>query len=182
VDVAHDAGTTGGHSVTCHSCGGGPVLRRARGVGPGGSGICRNCVVSLTALPRGGGDESALSPTADSVDDEVVWERFDTAFASRNLLQGIKNVSESEREETNCGWSDGPADGSPAPMAEDVARILPLLTRHGFHEASVAMGIDLEVAARGQLGSFHQTPDPSQPRRTARVGIQRSASPPGPQP
>jgi hypothetical protein len=167
-------------SVKCHFCGGSPVVSRGRGDGPGGSGVCRDCVVRLTedfrntvAESTGIVDETFDSPVP-TADEESIYEPFDVAFHRMSLLHGFERSIERAEETIITSWNGDSADKPPTRINEDLAHVRELLSRHGYREVSVVVGIDTELAARRQLGSFYQQPDPNDPHWTARVEFHRN--------
>ena len=71
------------------------------------------------------------------------------------LLHGFEQSIEDAEESIITSWKGDSADKPPTRMNEDLAHVRALLSRHGYREVSVVMGIDTELAAKGQLGSFY---------------------------
>lgn len=90
------------------------------------------------------------------------------------LLHGFEQSIEDAEESIITSWKGDSADKPPTRMNEDLAHVRALLSRHGYREVSVVMGIDTELAAKGQLGSFYAHPDPNDPRWTARIEFHRN--------
>ena len=179
-----NAGATGGSgSVTCHFCGGAPVLDRAAGAGPGGTGVCLDCVVRLTGSFKDFVSESSgvadppLGPIGSTAGEDDLWEGFDASLSRMSLLHGLETQIASAEESINTSWKGDSADRPPTRINEDVACVVALLRRHGYQEVNVVVGIDTELAARHELGRFYQSPDPSDPRWTARVEFHRGENP-----
>jgi hypothetical protein len=177
------AGATGDSSVRCAFCGGSPVLNRALGAGPGGTGICRDCVVGLTknftdtVAGSSGVVDKPLGLAESTADENVLWEGFDIALSRMSLLQGVERQIAFAQESIRTSWKADSADKLPTRVNEDVACVVALLKRHGYHEVSVVVGINTALAARGELGGFYEKPDPSDPRWSARMQFDRDESP-----
>lgn len=146
--------------------------------------ICRDCLRDIPKGMFGKAREDFPLPAhkeihqvpADVIDenDEVLWNHWDTAFALRGPLYGIKSIIESGSgtEQLSYSLDGGPADEPPTLMNETVARIQALLT-HNHYEVNVTTGIDRDLAASGRLGRFHAACDVDQPRWVARIEFQK---------
>lgn len=176
-------GATGDSSVKCHFCGGSSVLSRAAGAGPGGTGICRDCAVDLAknftdSVARSTGIvDGPHGSTESSADEATLWEGFDAAFSRMSLLHGIEDQIESAQESIDLRWYGDSGDKPPTRINEDLALVTTLLYRHGYHEVSIVVGVDTELAAKGELRGFYVRPDPDSARWTAQIKFDRGGSP-----
>ncbi len=176
-------GETTDDPVKCGFCGPSPVLSRAAGAGPNGTGICRDCVVRMTnsmvetmAESTGIVDES-LGSAGSTTDEGALWDRFDAAFSRMSLLHGFDRQIENAEESITTSWTGDSADRPATRINGDLAHVRALLSRHGYHEALAVVGIDTALAARGELGSFYAVPDPNDPRWTARIEFRLGETP-----
>jgi hypothetical protein len=134
----------------------------------------RNTVAESTGIV-----DETLDSLESTADEEAIYERFDVAFHRMGLLHGCERSIEYAEESIITSWKGDSADKPPTQIDKDLAHVRALLSRHGYREVSVVMGIDTELAAKRQLGSFYQQPDPKDPRWTARVEFERDEGPPG---
>jgi hypothetical protein len=123
-------------------------------------------VAQWSGVPREDAEDEVTDTSGDAGD---MWDRFDSAMESRQLLSGVKRSIESNQEQIDYMWGGGPAQESSARIDSDVERVRSILTRHGYEEVSVAVGVDVDLAADRKLGGFYRTPDTDEPRWTAHV-------------
>jgi hypothetical protein len=132
--------------MTCHFCGGVPVLDQAAGAGPGGTGVCPDCVVRLTAsfkdaiFESSGFADQPPGPIGSTADEVELWEGFDASFSRISLLLGLERQVASAEESFSTSWKSDPADRPATRINEDVACVVAFLTRHGYHEVSIVVG------------------------------------------
>lgn len=143
--------------------------------------MCRDCVVRLTRQFNENTAELAGVPDsgfAESSDAAVLWERFDTALQRNFFLHGFEVKILEDSESINTSWKADSADRPRTRVDEEVALVKAFLERNGYHEVTVVVGIDTELAATGELGRLYAKPDPDDPHWTARIDFERDGRPP----
>jgi hypothetical protein len=118
-----------------------------------------------------------LDSTESSADEPALWEGFDTAFSRMSLLHGIEDQTKDAQDSIDLRWYGDSGDKPPTRINEDVALVRGYLSHHGYHEVSIVVGVDTELAAKGELNGLYARPDPDSPRWTARILFDRGASP-----
>jgi hypothetical protein len=111
--------------------------------------------------------------------DAAVLERFRTALGRVFFMHAYESVVESGDESINTTFKGESADRPPTGLDEKIALVRAFLERNGYHEVTVAVGIDTEMATRGELGHFYARPDPDDPHWTAQIEFERDEGPLG---
>jgi hypothetical protein len=162
VNELPSTGSTEDSEEVCYFCGNSVALARSGVDRPTRTGICRSCLLRLTeealdhisewsGVPRGGLGAAQVSVADPSGEVEDVWDRFDSAMASRWLLEGIRRSIGVNLEQIDCTWGGGPAHESSARIDADVELVRSLLTNHGYEEVHVCCGSRRGASGRPEV-------------------------------
>jgi hypothetical protein len=105
-----DARATSDGLVRCHFCGGSPVLNRAAGDGPSGTGVCRDCAVKLTknftdiVAESTGIDGQPLGSTESTLGETALWGGFDAAFSRMSMRRRFESQIADAEKSIDRSW------------------------------------------------------------------------------
>jgi len=173
-------GSAGVGAPPCRFCGLRPVMEMYRGR-PGGEGICVSCMSRITGsfaadtgMILGGGRRTVEGERGAAAGEGGTFEAFQEAWNSNSVARSVAVYADAGEDEIETVLYGEAGDDSADRVTRQVELVRTLLVGRGYEEIVVTIGIDVDLAAAGQLGGFHQVPDPDRPRWAAHVMFRRS--------
>lgn len=148
---------------------------------PRGEGICRQCMSRLTksfetatAAILGTDPTTSEEGRGLSLWDDQIFDDFTKAWSISTLAVRLAESAKEHEEEIDTTLDGGDASETAEWVNRQVEIARSVLIGRGYEETKVSIGIDVELAARRELGSFYRRPDPEKPRWVAHVLFRRS--------
>jgi len=91
------------------------------------------------------------------------FEAFQEAWNSNSVARSVAVYADAGEDEIETVLYGEAGDDSADRVTRQVELVRTLLVGRGYEEIVVTIGIDVDLAAAGHLGGFHQVPDPDRP-------------------
>jgi hypothetical protein len=112
--------------------------------------------------------------SSEALDVASLWQHFDIALQRVGLIHGFDTQIERGDDTINVSWKCDSADNPSIRVDLEVSLVKAYLERSGYHRVTIVKGIDTYLAASGNLGAFHERPDPDDPHWTVFIQFDRN--------